>query len=92
MLALEQRVAPLLAKGQPIPARLTRLRLYSATWLLHQFKTAPEAELLERCDPEALPAAAPRLNAAAKGAGGPGAAGDGKRKLGERAKKELGRG
>jgi poly(A) polymerase len=55
MLALEARMAPLLAKGQPIPARLTRLRLYSATWLLHQFKTAPEAELLERCDPEALP-------------------------------------
>ena len=59
MLALEARMAPLLAKGQPIPARLTRLRLYSATWLLHQFKTAPEAELLERCDPEALPTPPP---------------------------------
>jgi hypothetical protein len=59
MLALEARLAPLLAKGQPIPARLTRLRLYSATWLLHQFKTAPEAELLERCNPEALPTPPP---------------------------------
>jgi hypothetical protein len=49
----------LAAKGQPIPARLTRLRLYSATWLLHQFKTAPEAELLERCDPETIPAPPP---------------------------------
>jgi hypothetical protein len=55
MLALEQRVVPLLAKGQPIPARLTRLRLYPLTWLLHQIKTAPEMELLERCDPEAIP-------------------------------------
>ena len=59
MLALEARVAPLLAKGQPIPVRLTRLTLYPATWLLHQIKTAPEAELLERCDPEAMPDAAP---------------------------------
>ena len=55
MLAMEQRVLPLLAKGQPIPARLTRLRLYPVTWLLHQIKTAPETELLERCDPEAIP-------------------------------------
>ena len=59
MLALEARLAPLLAKGQPIPARLTRLRLYSATWLLHQFKTAPEAELLERCNPETMPTPPP---------------------------------
>ena len=59
MLALEPRVAPLLAKGQPIPARLTRLTLYSATWLLHQFKTAPEAELLERCNPETIPVPPP---------------------------------
>ena len=55
MLALEQRVLSLLAKGQPIPARLIRLRLYPLTWLLHQIKTAPEMELLERCDPEAIP-------------------------------------
>jgi poly(A) polymerase len=59
MLALEARVAPLLAKGQPIPARLTRLTLYPATWLLHQFKTAPETELLERCNPETLPTPPP---------------------------------
>ncbi len=59
MLALEQRVAPLAAKGQPIPARLTRLTLYPLTWMLHQIKTAPEAELLERCQPEALPVPAP---------------------------------
>ena len=87
MLALEARVAPLLAKGQPIPARLTRLTLYPATWLLHQIKTAPEAELLERCNPEALPAPPPpakrrrqrrrrprggRRGKEAKGAGGEG--------------------
>jgi poly(A) polymerase len=59
MLALEARMVTLAAKGQPIPARLTRLRLYSATWLLHQFKTAPEAELLERCNPETIPAPPP---------------------------------
>jgi hypothetical protein len=57
MLAMEQRVVPLVAKGQAIPARLTRLRLYPATWLLHQIKTAPEAELLERCDPAVPPPA-----------------------------------
>ncbi len=55
MLALEQRLVPLLAKGQPLPARLTRLTLYPATWLLHQIKAAPEAQLLERCRPEAVP-------------------------------------
>ena len=59
MLALEPRVAPLLAKGQPVPARLTRLSLYPATWLLHQIKTAPEAELLENCNPETMPTAPP---------------------------------
>ncbi len=55
MLALEQRMTPLLAKRQPIPARLTRLTLYPLTWLLHEIKTAPETELLERCRPEAIP-------------------------------------
>lgn len=55
MLALEQRVASLAARGQVIPVRLTRLTLYPLTWMLHQIKTAPEAELLERCQPEALP-------------------------------------
>jgi poly(A) polymerase len=59
MLALEQRVASLVAKGQAIPARLTQLSLYPVTWMLHQIKTAPEAELLERCSPEALPSPAP---------------------------------
>jgi poly(A) polymerase len=59
MLALEARVAPLLAKGQAIPARLTRLTLYPATWLFHQIKTAPETEMLERCRPEAIPVPPP---------------------------------
>ena len=59
MLALEQRVAPLTAKGQAIPARLTRLTLYPLTWMFHQIKTAPEAELLERCQPEAMPVPVP---------------------------------
>jgi poly(A) polymerase len=55
MLALDQRVAPLLAKNQAIPARLTRLSLYPWVWMLHQIKVAPEAALVERCQPEALP-------------------------------------
>jgi poly(A) polymerase len=59
MLALEQRLVPLLAKDQPLPARLTRLTLYPATWLLHQIKAAPQAQLLERCHPEALPVPPP---------------------------------
>jgi poly(A) polymerase len=59
MLALETRVAPLVARRQPIPARLARLTLYPVTWLLHQIKTAPETDLLERCQPEAMPAPPP---------------------------------
>jgi poly(A) polymerase len=55
MLALEARLVPLLRRRQPVPVRLTRLTLYPATWLLHQIKTAPEGELLGRCQPEALP-------------------------------------
>jgi len=59
MLALEARVAPLVARHQPIPARLTRLTLYPVTRLLHQIKTAPETELLGRCQPESLPPSPP---------------------------------
>jgi poly(A) polymerase len=59
IMALETRVAPLLARGQAIPVRLSRLTLYPATWLLHQIKTAPRDELLERCNPEAMPAPPP---------------------------------
>jgi poly(A) polymerase len=59
MLALEPRLAPLLKRRQPVPVRLTRLTLYPATWLLHQIKTVPAAELLEHCRPEALPVPTP---------------------------------
>ena len=47
------------AHPQAIPARLTRLTLYPATWLFHQIKTAPETEMLERCRPEAIPVPPP---------------------------------
>ena len=90
MLALEQRVAPLLAKGQPIPARLTRLTLYPATWLLHQIKTAPETELLERCNPDTMPTAPPPAKRRRQRRRRRGAAGDEKSELGERAKRSLG--
>jgi poly(A) polymerase len=62
MLAMEERVTPYLKKKQPIPARLARLTLFPATILLYQVKEAPEEELLERVQPENLPAqvAAPK--------------------------------
>ena len=60
LLALEERLAPLLKKDQPIPARLARLTLYPEAWLLHLIKEAPEAELLARCQPETLPARPPK--------------------------------
>ena len=95
MLALEPRVAPLLTKGQPVPVRLTRLSLYPATWLLHQIKTAPEAELLENCNPETMPTAPPpakrRRQRRRRPRGGRGR----EKKVGEeqeRAKKNWGRG
>jgi hypothetical protein len=60
MLALEARVAPFLEKRQPPPVRLTRLSLYPEVWLLHQIKEAPETELAEKGQAEALPARAPQ--------------------------------
>jgi poly(A) polymerase len=59
MLALEARVNLLLARGQSVPARLTRLTLYPLTRLVHQIKTVPETELLECCNPQATPIPAP---------------------------------
>jgi poly(A) polymerase len=56
MLAMEERVTPYLKKNQPVPARLARLTLFPATILLHLVKEAPEDELLERIQPENLPA------------------------------------
>lgn len=55
MLALEGIIAPFLRQGRPIPARYLRLTAYPDAWLLHRFKTAPDAELLERCRPEDIP-------------------------------------
>ena len=55
MLALEERVAPYLQRKQAVPARLSRLALYPESWLLHQIKEAPEAELLQKVQPENLP-------------------------------------
>ena len=55
MLALEPRMAPLLAKRQPIPARLTRLTLYPVTWLLHEIKTAPEPNCWNAAGPRPVP-------------------------------------
>ncbi len=55
MLALEGIIAPFLRQGRPIPARYLRLTAYPDAWLLHRFKTAPDAELLEKCRPEDIP-------------------------------------
>ena len=64
ILALEARVAPLLRRNRPVPARQTRLALYPEAWLLLQIKESPEAALLERCDPEQIPVRAPQPKAA----------------------------
>ena len=55
MLALEGIIAPFLRQGRPIPARYLRLSAYPDAWLLHRFKTAPDAELLEKCRSEDIP-------------------------------------
>jgi len=63
ILALEARVAPLLRRHRPVPARQARLALYPESWLLYQIKEDPEAELLERCAPEQVPVRAPQAKA-----------------------------
>jgi poly(A) polymerase len=60
ILALEARVAPLLRRGRPVPARQARLALYPEAWQLYQILEAPEAELLERTDLEQLPPRPPQ--------------------------------
>jgi len=60
MLALKERVAPLLKKGQAVPARLARLATYPEAWLLHQIREAPEEALLARSAPEKVPPRAPQ--------------------------------
>ncbi len=64
ILALEARVAPLLRRHRAVPARQARLALYPEVWLLFQIKESPEADLLERCDPEQIPVRAPQPRAA----------------------------
>ncbi len=58
VLALARAAAPYLLKGQQPPARLTRLAFYGDAWRLHQFLTAPEAELPELLHQEEGPVAA----------------------------------
>jgi poly(A) polymerase len=60
MLALEERVTPLLKQGQSVPARLARLATYSEAWLLYQIKSAPKDALITRCAPEKVPPRAPQ--------------------------------
>jgi poly(A) polymerase len=60
MVALKERVAPLLRTGQAVPARLARLAAYPEAWLLHQIQEVPEEALLSQSAPEKAPPRAPQ--------------------------------
>ncbi|MEW6660283.1 MAG: polynucleotide adenylyltransferase PcnB [Thermodesulfobacteriota bacterium] len=60
ILALTEKLAPLLRQKRAIPARLSRLAAYPEAWLFCQIKEAPLEELVARCGPEEIPTRAPQ--------------------------------
>lgn len=60
ILALTEKLAPLLRQKRAIPARLSRMAAYPEAWLFCQIKEAPLEELVERCGPEEIPLRAPQ--------------------------------
>lgn len=60
ILALTEKLAPLLRQKRAIPARLSRMAAYPEAWLFCQIKEAPLEELVERCGPEEIPPRAPQ--------------------------------
>jgi poly(A) polymerase len=60
ILALAEKLAPLLRQKRGIPARLSRLAAYPEAWLFCQIKEAPLEELVARCGPEEIPTRAPQ--------------------------------
>ena len=60
ILALAEKLAPLLRQNRAIPVRMSRLAAYPEAWLFCQIKEAPLLELVERCRPEEIPPRAPQ--------------------------------
>jgi poly(A) polymerase len=60
IMALAEKLAPLLKQKRGIPARLSRLAAYPEAWLFCQIKEAPLEELVARCGPEEMPIRAPQ--------------------------------
>jgi poly(A) polymerase len=60
ILALAEKLTPLLQQKRAIPARLSRLAAYPEAWLFCQIREASLEELVERCGPEEIPARAPQ--------------------------------
>ena len=60
ILAVAEKLAPLLRQKRAVPVRLSRLATYPEAWLFCQIKRAPLEELVERCQPEEIPPRAPQ--------------------------------
>ncbi len=60
ILALADKLAPLLQQKRAIPARVSRLAAYPEAWLFCQLTAAPAEELVARCQPEEIPPRAPQ--------------------------------
>ena len=60
ILALADKLAPLLRQKRAIPARLSRLAVYPEAWLYCQIKEALLEELVEKCQLEEIPPRAPQ--------------------------------
>ncbi len=60
ILALTEKLAPLLRQRRAVPARLARMAAYPEAWLFCQIEEAPLEELVERCGPEEIPPRAPQ--------------------------------
>jgi poly(A) polymerase len=60
ILAVAEKLAPLLRQKRAIPVRMSRLATYPEAWLFFQIKEAPLWELVERCQPEEIPPRAPQ--------------------------------
>ena len=55
ILALAEKLAPVLRQRRAVPVRLSRLAAYPEAWLYCQLKEASPEDLVERCRPEEIP-------------------------------------
>jgi poly(A) polymerase len=55
ILALAEKLEPVLRQRRAVPVRLSRLAAYPEAWLYCQIKEAPLEDLVERCRPEDIP-------------------------------------